>query len=81
MLWLDSNIQRNKRRGHSNLRPEQHVHKGLSVRGGLLTPALTGAHGQEVGPEMFFCAFQAELSLTLTLLQTHGKTQGTYVET
>lgn len=56
-----------------------YVHKGLSVRGGLLTPALTGAHGQEVGPEMFSCAFQAELSLTLKMLQTQGKTQGTYV--
>lgn len=56
-----------------------YVRKGLSVRGGFPTPALTGAHGQGVGPEMFSCAFQAEPSLTLKLLQTKGKIQGTYV--
>lgn len=56
-----------------------YVHKGLSVRGGFLTPALSGAHGQELGLEMFSCAFQTELSLTRQLLQTQGKIQGTYV--
>lgn len=80
MLCLDSNIHRNKTRGHSSLRPEQVAVCSQGAESERRTPhtCTDWSLCQELGPETCSCAFQAEPSLTCQLLQTQGKTQGTY---